>query len=161
MTKILISSCLLGHKVRYNGSSLAVEEKDFKKLVSLNEIILFCPEISAGLPTPRPSVEITNGEGSDVLEGSARALCFNGRDLTREFILGAQNALRLCIKEAVQFAVLTESSPSCGSSLIYDGSFTGVKKTGMGITAALLEMNGIKVFSQYNSSELLKCLGQK
>jgi uncharacterized protein YbbK (DUF523 family) len=44
--------------------------------------------------------------------------------------------------------VLKENSPSCGSSNIYDGTFSGRKIPGTGVTTALLEQNGIKVISE-------------
>jgi uncharacterized protein YbbK (DUF523 family) len=45
-------------------------------------------------------------------------------------------------------AVLTDGSPSCGSSYIYDGSFRGGTRQGTGVLAQLLADNGIRVFSE-------------
>jgi len=69
MTKILIGACLMGCKVRYNANNLSVNDADFHKIIGLHDIISFCPEVSAGMPTPRPPAEITNDDGSGVLKG--------------------------------------------------------------------------------------------
>ncbi|MEG2213943.1 MAG: DUF523 domain-containing protein [Clostridiales bacterium] len=44
--------------------------------------------------------------------------------------------------------MLKESSPSCGSHKLYDGSFSGTKIIGQGICAALLAKNGIEIISE-------------
>ena len=156
MSKILVSSCLLGCKVRYNGSDVDVDDKCFEQLAKKYEIIPFCPEISAGLMTPRPSAEIQGGEGIDVLQGSAKVVEENGVNVSEYFCRGAQMALEKCIDEKISLAILNESSPSCGSNSIYDGSFNGTKKLGMGVTAALLKKNGIKALSQHEVCNFLK-----
>ena len=156
MSTILVSSCLLGCKVRYNGSDVNVDDKCFETLAKKYEIIPFCPEVSAGLLTPRPSAEIQGGEGIDVLQASAKVVEADGVNVSEYFCRGAQMALEKCIDEKISLAILNESSPSCGSNSIYDGSFNGSKKIGMGVTAALLNKNGIKVHSQHEVCGLLK-----
>jgi len=158
MSKILVSACLLGCKVRYNASDVKVDNKIFEQLIEENEIIPFCPEVSAGLLTPRPSAEIQGGEGIDVLRGTASVIEVNGIDVSHSFCRGAKMALDKCIEHKISLAILNESSPSCGSSFIYDGTFTGKKKAGMGVTAALLKENGIKVKSQHEVCHLLKSI---
>ncbi|WP_425248209.1 DUF523 domain-containing protein [Desulfonatronum thiosulfatophilum] len=59
----------------------------------------------------------------------------------------------LCKKFGIEIAMLAEFSPSCGSSAIYDGSFSGKKTTGMGVTTALLRRHGVHVFSQYEIAD--------
>ncbi|WP_125778937.1 DUF523 domain-containing protein [Pseudoalteromonas rubra] len=154
MEKILISSCLVGNKVRYNASCLSLPESDWYWLQTNVELVVFCPEVSAGLPTPRPPAEIIAGKGADVLRGSFRVVGDDGIDVTMQFVAGAQNALALCQRQQIKYAVLTLSSPSCGSTNIYDGTFSGTKVNGSGVTAALLEEQGIKVFSQHTIAEL-------
>jgi uncharacterized protein YbbK (DUF523 family) len=46
------------------------------------------------------------------------------------------------------FAILTELSPSCGSSQIYEGSLSPSRIDGVGVTSALLQRHGISVFNQ-------------
>jgi uncharacterized protein YbbK (DUF523 family) len=44
--------------------------------------------------------------------------------------------------------ILKEGSPSCGCNIIYDGTFSGVKKKGVGVTTALFHKNKIIVYSE-------------
>ena len=149
MVKVLVSSCLVGNKVRYNASCLTVQESDLEWLSSNCELVVFCPEVSAGLPTPRAPAEIIKGNGLQVLNDAANVIGNDGVDVTQPFISGAQNTLKLCQKQKIQYAILAEGSPSCGSSKIYDGTFSGTKIEGSGVTAALLKREGIKVFNQH------------
>jgi len=57
--KILISACLLGQNVKYDGNNNSILENPFiKKLLNSNMLIPICPEVEGGLPTPRVPVEI-------------------------------------------------------------------------------------------------------
>lgn len=158
--QILVSACLLGEKVRYNGSAVEMESPWLRRLCEENRVHAFCPEVAAGLPVPRPCAEIVGGNGRDVLAGRADVVEKQGRILTEDFIRGARRALALCGKKAIVLAVLTENSPSCGSSSIYNGAFTGEKIGGCGVTTALLEQNGIKVFSQRELAEAARSLAE-
>jgi uncharacterized protein YbbK (DUF523 family) len=148
MEKLLVSSCLMGCKVRYNGSDLPMSRADFGWLAEHFELVSFCPEVAGGLPTPRPPAEIDVGAGLNVLSGGSRVIGNDGVDVSEAFINGAYLALQVCQTNNIRFAMLTESSPSCGSATIYDGSFGGIKKQGQGVAAALLVQHGIHVFSQ-------------
>ncbi|GAA3936180.1 DUF523 domain-containing protein [Litoribacillus peritrichatus] len=152
--KILVSACLLGSKVRYNGTDKKAQNDDFEWLLSNHEIIPLCPEVAAGLPTPRPPAEIQFGTGEDVLTSKANVMGNDGVDVTAEFIRGAHIALEVCLAEGIQYAVLTELSPSCGSSDVYDGRFSGKTVPGAGVVAALLKQHGIRVFNQHNVGHL-------
>ncbi|WP_427982988.1 DUF523 domain-containing protein [Agarivorans sp.] len=158
MQKILVSACLLGNKVRYNAGCLSMARVDLDWLEANLELVVFCPEQSAGLPTPRAPAEIIQAQGIDVLQGRARVLANDGSDVTQPFVSGAENALKMCQSLAIKYALLAEASPSCGSSTIYDGSFSGRKVEGAGVTAALLEQAGIQVFNQYSISQLKAAL---
>lgn len=155
MAKVLISACLLGNKVRYNDTDLLQETETFKALKQQHELIPLCPEVAGGLPTPRPPAEVEFGDSVNVFEATGKVIAATGEDVTTEFVSGAEQALALCQQQGIQFAVLTESSPSCGRNKVYDGSFSGNKIQGMGLTAYLLEKNGVKVFSQFQVDELL------
>ncbi len=114
-----------------------------------------CPEMAGGMPVPRPPAEIENGaSGLDVLEGRARVLEITGADVTDEFIAGANKALAFAKQHGCAYALLIDGSPSCGSIAIYDGTFSGVKHAGHGVTAALLSRAGIKVFSHTDIDRL-------
>jgi uncharacterized protein YbbK (DUF523 family) len=156
MIKVMVSSCLMGQKVRYNGCDLAINSPLFDDLKKLVEIIPFCPEISGGLPTPRAPAEIIQGNGYQVFTGNSRVINNDNSDVTDAFIRGAELALLCCRQHGIRIALLTESSPSCGSNTIHNGEFNGIKIPGKGVTTALLEKNGIKVFSQNQLAELIR-----
>ncbi len=152
-TKVLVSACLLGRRVRYDGGHSASHDAIVATWHLENRIVAFCPEVSGGLPTPRPPAEIVGGTGADVLDGDARVVTEQGKDVTREFLRGAHNALRAAREAGARVAVLKSKSPSCGSKTIYDGSFSGTKVAGQGVTAALLERHGIRVFDENELAE--------
>ena len=148
MQKILISSCLLGEQVKYNGGDNLIQSTLLEKWQDEERLVIVCPEMAGGLPVPRNPVEIQQGEGADVLLGKSIALDTNNKDVTDYFIRGAYAALELAKKNDISIAILKERSPSCGSNMIYTGDFSGKLKEGKGVTARLLEQNGIRVFSE-------------
>ena len=154
MQKILFSSCLLGEKVCYDGGTRTVDNEIVQKWQAEMRIIIACPEVAGGLPTPRPAAQIkgTNG-GAGVLNGKASVIKKDQSNITAAFTAGANHALALVKKHGIKIAVMKERSPSCGVTQIYDGSFSGGKINGMGVTAALLENHGVKVFSEEQISE--------
>ena len=158
MNKILLSACLLGEPVRYDGQTKALHNTALDKLLSQDRVISFCPEVAAGLPVPRAAAEIHAGDGAAVIAKLAKVKTQDGTDVSEFFLSGAQQALALCRQHNITVAVLTESSPSCGSGRIYDGSFTRNAIAGSGVTAALLAQNGIRIFSQHQLDAALKCL---
>jgi len=149
MTRILISACLLGDPVRYDGKSKALQNHQLAALVAQGRVVGFCPEVAGGLPVPRPAAEIQGADGAAVIAGQARIKTASQTDVTDYFISGAKQALDLCQQHGIRIAVLTESSPSCGCKQIYDGSFTRTAFQGAGVTTALLRQNGIVVFNQH------------
>lgn len=153
---ILISACLTGIPCRYDGKANLAEIA--QTLVEENKAIYVCPEVTGGLSTPRDPAEIIGGSGADVLDGKARVMTNQGVDVTEQFIAGAQHTLDLAKKARATFVILKENSPSCGSSYIYDGSFQGKKKTGDGVTSALLKRHGFQVGSEHDLIDLYKKL---
>ena len=152
---ILVSACLLGHRIRYDGGSnnIALLMEQAKH----TQFIAFCPEIMGGLPTPRPAAEITSGSGEDVLNGQSMVLDKNGKDVTSFFICGAEKTIQLANEHNITAAILKQRSPSCGSRQIYDGTFSRRTKAGMGVTAALLHKLAIPLYSEEDiTPELLQ-----
>ena len=156
MVKILISACLMGQKVRYNASDLAISSELFDAIKTQVELFEFCPEVAGGLATPRAPAEIIAGSGAEVLQQQSRVRCADNSDVTDAFLKGAHLALEICQQQGISLALMTESSPSCGSHLIHNGEFRGIKIAGAGVTAALLQQHGIQVFSQFQLAELLQ-----
>ncbi len=151
--KILISACLLGEPVRYDGQSKSINNPSLEALNRQNRIVVFCPEVAGGLSTPREAAEIQS-------RLAVRVITRSGQDVTENFQAGAKLALDLCRQHNIRIAILTELSPSCGSNQIYDGSFSRERINGMGITTALLRQHGIKVFNQYQFNEAVAELNQ-
>jgi len=148
MKNILVSACLLGENVRYNAEVVEVSQQ-IKKLADEYNIIPVCPEVLGGLDVPREPCEIRGeGGGRAVIEGRAKVLGDKGTDCTDAFVKGAEKALAAALEHNAEFAVLKQRSPSCGSSIIYTGDFSGRKKQGEGVATAMLRMNDIKVISE-------------
>ncbi len=159
--QILISACLLGQPVRYDGKGKPLFHPAIDRWREEGRLVTICPEMAGGMPVPRPPAEIENGaSGLDVLEGRARVLDVTGGDVTAEFIAGAEKALALAQTHGCTYALLIDGSPSCGSVAIYDGSFSGVKHAGNGVTAALLQREGIAVYAPSRIKDLVLEIGQ-
>ncbi|RIX50090.1 DUF523 domain-containing protein [Paenibacillus nanensis] len=143
---ILVSSCLAGLKVRYNGTHRLDDR--VAKLIEENKAVAVCPELLGGFSTPREPAEIIGGDGDDVLDGVAKVVEKSGKDVTELYLKGAYAALEIAKNINATLVVLKENSPSCGSSTIYNGEFKGNKVAGNGVTSSLLKRNGFKVVSE-------------
>ena len=148
MEPILVSACLLGRPVRYDGAGKRVDDALFERWRAEGRLVSFCPEVSGGLPVPRPPAEIVGGDGSAVLDGGAQVVTDTGVNVTDAFLLGARLALEAAERAGARIAVLKEGSPSCGGLRVYDGTFSGTIVPGSGVTTALLERSGIRVFGE-------------
>ncbi|ALE90480.1 DUF523 domain-containing protein [Pseudomonas versuta] len=157
--KVLVSRCLLGHRVRYDGGASGPYGQ-LARWQDEGRIIALCPEVAGGLPTPRPPAEIPGGQGLDVLNGKAPVMTNEGEDVTAAFMDGAQQALALVNRHGIRIAILKANSPSCGNVQTYDGSFSGVKVEGQGVTAALLAGAGVQVFSELQLDDAARALAR-
>ena len=147
LPKVLVSACLLGQPVRYDGRSSGHPDL-LQRWQAEGRVVPLCPEVAGGLPTPRPPAEIPGGQGGEVLDGAAAVVTVAGEDVSAAFVAGAGQALALVRKHGIRVAVLKAGSPSCGNRLTYDGTFSGVKVPGEGVTTALLRREGVLVFSE-------------
>jgi len=157
--KILVSSCLLGEDVRYDGKNSSItmgstftfsDKEIFMDILCENEIFSFCPEVSGGLSTPREEAEIVS------VDKPFKVMTKTEVDVTIPFLMGAKQALDTCIEEEIIVALLKSKSPSCGNTMIYDGTFSGNLIEAQGLTARLLSENGVKVFNETQLSEFKK-----
>ena len=142
--KYLISACLCGEYCRYDGG--AFDYPHLRRLAEEGVALPYCPEHAGGLPIPRKPCEIVGD----------KVLAADGTDCTAEYTRGAEGALALCKEHGITAAILKESSPSCGSTRIYDGTHTGCKIPGMGLTARLLSENGIALYTEKELPEEIK-----
>jgi len=154
MQHVLVSSCLLGNPVRYNGVHKGSDSDTLRRWLDEGRVVPVCPEVAGGLPVPRPPAAIAGGAGgAKVLSGLAKVVNSESRDVTTAFLSGARHALRLAQQNGVQVAVLKEGSPSCGPGFIYDSAPAGKRVHQQGVTAALLKSAGIKVFCEEQFAE--------
>ena len=133
----------MGIHCRYNGERKAIPE--IGALMEKYELIPVCPETLGGLPTPRDPSEIL-GE---------KVLAKSGKDVTAEYLLGAEEALRIGKMFGAKKALLKAKSPSCGHNIIHDGSFSGGLIAGNGVTAKLLFENGFEIYDETEVDKLL------
>jgi len=142
---LLISGCLLGLSCRYDGGRKPIAPELISRLTDRYALVPVCPEQLGGLETPRAPSE---RRGDLVVMNS-------GRDVTGQYVRGAEQALYLARLFGCTKALLKERSPSCGSGTIYDGSFSGSLRAGDGVTAELLKQHGISVFGESEVNQLL------
>ena len=158
-----MSGCLNGRPIRFNSTSVSVESEIWNRWESEGRLVAFCPELAAGFPVPRAPAEIVGSTASGVLGGRGRVEEDNGTDVTDLFVSGARLAAQRALAEGCVMAVLTDGSPSCGTTYTYDGSFTGGTVAGMGVTAQLLSDQGLRVFPEDQIDEAdryLRSLGE-
>ena len=145
---ILVSACLLGAPCRYDGTGKL--EPALERLHAQGHTLVpVCPEVLGRLPTPRPPAE---------RQPDGRVVTREGVDVTAEYRSGAERALELAQTHGCTLAVLKERSPSCGRGQIYDGSFSRTLVSGSGVTAQLLEEQGIAVYGESRLDELISQL---
>ncbi|ASR07669.1 MULTISPECIES: DUF523 domain-containing protein [Rhizobium] len=155
-SKILVSACLMGHAVRYDGRAKPLLHPAIERWRAEGRLVTICPEMSAGMTVPRPPAEIAEAAtGEEVLAGKARVVELTGADVTEEFLQAAKNAVTLALQAGCHYALLIDGSPSCGSGFIYDGTFSGRKQAGNGVTAAALKAAGVEVFSDHEIEQLI------
>ena len=142
MIKIVVSSCLLGAPVRHDGRDKKSDHPILERWLREGRVVSACPEMLGGLGTPRPPAEIVRKDGE------RHVITNEGRDVTAAFESGAEEVARQARDEGVRLAVLKAGSPSCGTSFVYDGTFTKTPVPGAGVTTALLRERGIAVFSE-------------
>lgn len=146
---IIISACLCGCNCKYNGKNN--ENEQCVNLFKKGKAVLVCPEQLGGMTTPRPPSEIKK------VEGKKYVFTNENKDVTSNFKKGAKEALNIAKLVNAKVAILKNGSPSCGSTLIYNGNFENKKIKGEGFTAKMLRENGIKVLSEDDiNEELLK-----
>ena len=143
--KILVSACFLGQQVRYDGKDKTLLNPLLNQWKNEQRLVSICPEVTGGLAVPRAPAEIQE----------KKVITCEGRNVTKQFLSGAEQALALCQRLNIRFALLKESSPSCGSNTIYDGTFSEIKIAGQGVCTQLLRKHGIQVFSELNLDKLV------
>lgn len=143
-----MSGCLNGRPIRFNSTNVTVDSEIWERWASEGRLVAFCPELAAGFPVPRAPAEIVGSTAAVVLRGRGRIEEDNGTDVTDLFVEGARLAAQRAAADGCVMAVLTDGSPSCGTTYTYDGTFSGGTAVGMGVTAQLLTDEGLRVFPE-------------
>jgi uncharacterized protein YbbK (DUF523 family) len=138
--KVVVSACLLGSPVRYDGRDKKSDHPVIRRWLEEGRVVSVCPEMLGGLPTPRPP--------SEIVAGTRKVVTPAGQDVTEAFERGARVAAEQASAHDVRVAILKEGSPSCGSTFVYDGTFTRSRVAGEGVTTGLLRERGVAVFSE-------------
>lgn len=136
MKKIAVSACLLGNNCRYDGGNCFDER--CVRLKEQYEVIPVCPECAAGLPTPREPIELVDDQ----------VISRDGRNLTCQMKQGIEKTIRMLKDQQVDTVVLMDRSPSCSSTVIYDGTFSSTLIEGKGLFARRLEEEGLTLLSK-------------
>ena len=152
MKRILVSACLLGEAVRYDGKAHPITDPRLRAWQAEGRLVSCCPECAAGLLTPRPPAEC------QTTPAGTRVRTRDGIDLTDTFVEGARQALAQARANDVALAILKERSPSCGVHSIYDGTFSGRDISGSGLTTSALRAAGFPVFNEMELAEAAACL---
>lgn len=135
MKKVLISQCLIGENVRYDGGNCLVTQ--LNELKEKYDLVPVCPELLAGLGVPREPIERV---GDEIITKS-------GVEITSSFIPVFETIEKMIEENKIEMAIMKENSPSCGVHKVYDGSFSGVKIDGSGLISEKLRSLGLKVYS--------------
>lgn len=148
MLRVFVSSCLLGAPVRYHGGDARHDHPILERWIREGRLIACCPEMAAHLGTPRPPAELANGQ----------VVTKDGEVVTAAYRHGAGIVAEQAAQDRIALAILKDGSPSCGSTFVYDGTFTGAKVAGEGIAAALLRSRGIAVFDEQHIEDAARYL---
>jgi uncharacterized protein YbbK (DUF523 family) len=142
--KVGVSACLVGKNTKYDGGNNYNEY--VLEYLKDKEVVLICPEVFGGLPTPRiPSEQIND-----------KVINSNNEDVTKQFVDGAQEALKRLQQQNVNVVILKERSPSCGYKKIYDGTFSKTIIDGNGVFASLALKNGFTIYTENDIENIIK-----
>ncbi|MCH2103256.1 MAG: DUF523 and DUF1722 domain-containing protein [Planctomycetes bacterium] len=128
-----VSACLMGEEVRFDGG----HQKDRFLLGPLAEFATYskvCPEVEAGLGTPRPTARLQRSES-----GPRFIIPSSGEDLTDLMEGFSRDRAESIGVDQLDGFILKRSSPSCGISRVKLYTKSGSNKDGVGVFAAALK----------------------
>jgi len=143
---VLVSACLFDTASAYDSETRRRPAEFGDGDPTFRLYLPVCPEQAGGLTTPRLPAEIrTTGGGAAVIAGRASVVTRDGRDVTPAFLKGTRRVAELARATGATRAILKEGSPSCGATRVDDGTFSGRKVAGEGVTVAALRRMGVSV----------------
>ena len=144
MAKVAVSACLVGRNTKYDGGNNKNEY--VLEYLKDKEYILICPEVEGGLSTPRDPSEIID----------SKVLSNKGKDVTINFVNGANSAIERIIKEGVSEVIVKAKSPSCGYKEIYDGTFSSKIIEGNGVFTTMAINNNLTIYTEKDIENIIK-----
>ncbi len=136
LPNLVVSGCLLGEKVRYNGTHkhepLIVEL--FKEQFN---IVSICPEVEMGLGVPRPPMHLEKSENNSLLK-----VTHSTEDLTE---VALSTSKRILDSLVFHGAILKSKSPSCGYKSV---TLMGSHSMASGLFAQYIEDHNIPIIDE-------------
>ena len=143
---IIVSACLAGIPCNYNGE--ATPDERIIALIKDGLAFPVCPEVLGGLTISRSRTRIVEGDGHIILERKSGLVTADGRDVTKQFLKGAELTLKVLRLLGIDTVVFKQDSPSCGCGRTLGGLLEPVRIKGDGVTTAFLKKDGISVFPE-------------
>ncbi|MEI6080710.1 MAG: phosphoribosylglycinamide formyltransferase [bacterium] len=101
---VVVSKCLMGANSRYDGGNKYSKRAETFVKTFKGKVLEMCPEIEAGLSTPRPKINIINGKA--IMDGK--------EDVTEKLNKACHRIMSELSGSKKIIAILKEKSPSCG-----------------------------------------------
>jgi uncharacterized protein YbgA (DUF1722 family)/uncharacterized protein YbbK (DUF523 family) len=134
--KIGISSCLLGHKVRYDGGH-KLDRYIRDTLGQYFQFVPVCPEVECGLPVPRESMRLVGN-----IDRPRLLTTRSGIDHTERILAWAANRVQELEKEDLCGFIFKKDSPSSGMLRVKIYNTKGMaERKGSGIFAKAFMAN--------------------
>ncbi len=116
--RFVVSACLLGRRSRYDGGHKLLPGLA-EELSRVGAVVLpVCPEADAGLPVPRPPMDLHPAP-----DGALRLLSADGRDFASLLSRWIDSSLPRLLLSPLTAAILKTKSPSCGATRPPEGLF--------------------------------------
>ena len=137
--RVGISRCLLGDEVRYDGGHKR-DDLLISTLGSLVQWVAVCPEVEAGMGTPREAIDlVASDDGVTVAAARVRVLGVSSRiDWTETMVMFSAARVRELLDQDLDGYVLKADSPSCGLERVRVHRENGVSRDGRGLFAEAL-----------------------
>ena len=142
MVPVLVSTCLLGTRCRYDGRA-----KTYSSILNIPGIIPVpaCPDQLGWAPTPRASASLAGGYGRALIMRRANVQKTFWEDLTLAFLLGARYSFKVVQIVSVRYALPKKWDPSCGTQRV---CIDGEIQEWLEAIAAMLKCLGIYLMKE-------------